>query len=119
MPVNQETLARVNRTSVVFAARGRLGLAVPDVEAITKSEPETLVVRVGFEERQWLMEDAPETDYITDYYRSHPVVLVRLSRIDRDALRDLLSVSWRLTSAKAGSRAAGRSVRVKIRPTWS
>ena len=65
------------------------------------AEPATLVVRVGFEERAYLLEDAPDTYYLTDYYRSHPVVLVRLSRIDRDALRDLLSVSWRLTVAKA------------------
>jgi hypothetical protein len=29
-------------------------------------------------------------------------VLVRLACVDRDALHDLLSVSWRLTAAKAG-----------------
>jgi hypothetical protein len=103
-----------------------VGLALPDVEATTKydgslvlkvggsfmaglashrsAEPETLVVRVGSEEREWLLEDAPETYYLTDYYRSHPVVLVRLSRIDQDALRDLLSVSWRLTLPKARKR---------------
>lgn len=107
-----------------------VGLALPDVEATTKydgspvlkaggsfmaglathrsAEPETLVVRVGLEEREWLMEDAPETYYVTDYYRSYPVVLVRLSRIDRDALRDLLSVSWRLTLAKARPRGRTR-----------
>ena len=62
------------------------------------------MVRVGFEEREWLLEDAPETYYLTDYYRNHPVVLVRLSRVDRDALRDLLSVSWRLTALKAKKR---------------
>ena len=100
-----------------------VGLALPDVEAATKydgspllkaggsfmaglathpsAEPETLVVRVGLEEREWLLEDAPETYYVTDYYRRHPVVLVRLSRIDRDALRDVLSVSWRLAMAKS------------------
>ena len=99
-----------------------VGLALPDVEAATKydgspvlkvggvfmaglathrsAEPETLVVRVGFEEREWLLEDAPETYYLTDYYRKYPLVLARLSRIDQDALRDLLSVSWRLTLAK-------------------
>ena len=49
--------------------------------------------------QQW-----PETYYLTDYYRPYPIVLVRLSRLDRDALRDLLSVSWRLTLAKAGTR---------------
>lgn len=98
-----------------------VGLALPDVEASIRydgspvlkargcfmaglalnAEPETLVVRVGFEERAYLLEDAPDTYYLTDYHRNHPVVLVRLSRIDRDALRDLLSVSWRLTLAKS------------------
>ena len=107
-----------------------VGLALPGVEAATKydgspvlkaggsfmaglamhrsAEPETLVVRSGVEERDALLEDAPETYYVTDYYRPHPVVLVRLSRIDRDALRDLLSVSWRLAMAKGRTRASAR-----------
>ena len=64
------------------------------------AEPETLVVRMGLDERALLLEDAPETYYVTDYYEPYPVVLVRLSRVDREALTDLLSVSWRLTVAK-------------------
>ena len=48
-----------------------------------------------------MLEEAPDTYYLTDSYRKYPIVLVRLSRIERDALRDVLSVSWRLTSAKA------------------
>lgn len=63
-------------------------------------EPETLVIRVRPEERAWLIEDAPDIYYVTDYYRQHPVVLVRLSRIEGEALRDLLSMAWRLTVAK-------------------
>ena len=107
-----------------------VGLALPGVEAATKydgspvlkaggsfmaglamhrsAEPDTLVVRSGVEERDALLEDAPETYYVTDYYRPHPVVLVRLSRIDRDALRDLLSVSRRLAMAKGRTRASAR-----------
>ena len=103
---------------------------MPDVEATTKydgspvlkaggsfmaglathrsAQPETIVVRVGFEERAWLLEDAPETYYLTDYYRRYPLVLVRLSRIDRDGLRDLLSGSWRLALAKAGKGSSHR-----------
>jgi hypothetical protein len=114
----------------VFEAVRTVGLALPDVEATTKydgspvlkvggsfmaglathrsAEPETLVVRIDFEERERLIEDAPEAYYVTDYYRSYPIVLVRLSRIDRDALRDLLSVSWRLSSAKARIRGRAR-----------
>ena len=65
------------------------------------AEPASLVVRMDVEARQWLLEDAPETYYVTDYYQKHPVVLVRAARIDEAALRDLLSVSRRLTLAKA------------------
>jgi len=72
------------------------------------ADPDTLVVRVGCEEREWLIEDAPETYYLTDYYRSYPPLLVRLSRVDRDALHDLLSVSWRLTSLKVPNRNRSR-----------
>jgi hypothetical protein len=113
-----------------FEAVRTVGLVLPDVAATTRydgspvlkmrgcfmaglathrsAEPETLVVRADFEERERLLEDAPDTYYVTDYYRNLPVVLVRLSRIDRDALRDLLSVSWRLTSAKAPKRGTSR-----------
>jgi hypothetical protein len=109
-----------------FEAVRKVGLALPGVEATTRydgapvlkvggafmagiashpsAEPDSLVVRVGLEERTWLLEDAPDTYYINDYYRPHPVVLVRLSRIDRDALRDLLSASRRLTLPKARTR---------------
>jgi hypothetical protein len=69
------------------------------------AEPGTLVVRCTAEERQYLLDEAPETYYITDDHRKHPVVLVRLSRIDRDALRDVLTMSWRLTAPKARTRA--------------
>ena len=103
-----------------------VGLALPGVEAATRydgspvlkvggcfmagmathhsAEPETLVVRIDLEERQWLLEDAPETYYLTDSYRKYPIVLVRLARVDRDALRDLLSVSRQLTLSKTRKR---------------
>jgi hypothetical protein len=103
-----------------------VGLTLPNVETATKydgspvlkaggcfmaglathrsAEPGTLVVRTDVDDRVWLIDDAPETYYVTDYYQNHPVVLVRLSRIDHEALRDLLSVSWRLAMARARRR---------------
>lgn len=103
-----------------------IGLSLPGVEAGTKydgspvlkaagcfmaglathrsAEPGSLVVRVGLEERAWLLDEAPETYYVTDYYRPYPIVLVRLARVDRDALRDLLTVSHRLALAKSRRR---------------
>ena len=108
-----------------------VGLLLPGVQATTKydgspvlklggcfmaglaahrsAEPDTLVVRVNLEERELLLEEAPETYYVTDYYCRYPIVLVRLSQIDRNALSDLLCVSWRLTSAKARRRGGSRS----------
>ena len=115
----------------LFEIVRRVGLALPNVEATTRydgspvlklggcfmaglathrsAEPDTLVVRVAIEDRKLLIEDAPEVYYVTDYYRKYPLVLVRLSRVDRDALSDLLAVSWRLTSAK--TQKGGRSRR--------
>jgi hypothetical protein len=63
------------------------------------AEPGTLVVRADVEEREWLVEDAPQTYYLTDYYRKYPLVLARLARLDRESLRDLLLVSRRITLA--------------------
>jgi len=68
------------------------------------AEPDTLVVRYAVDERDWLLADAPDTYYLTDYYRSYPLLLARLSRLDRDALRDLLATSRRLTLLKARKR---------------
>jgi hypothetical protein len=106
-----------------FAPVRTVGLTFPDVETATRwdgspvlkargcfmaglathesAEPGTLVVRCGIEDRGYLLEDAPDTYYLTDYYRSYPLILVRLAKVDRDALRDLLSVSWRMSVAKA------------------
>ena len=82
----------------------RAGCFVAGLAAHPSAEPGTLVVRIRLEERDAFLDDAPGTYYLTDYYRPHPVVLVRLSRIDRGALRDLLAMSWRLTSSKVPGR---------------
>jgi hypothetical protein len=74
------------------------------------AEPGTLVVRIAFEDRESLLEDAPDTYYLTDYYRGYPVVLARLSRVGQDALRDLLRGSWRLTLPKSRRRAGALKV---------
>ena len=72
------------------------------------AEPASIVVRTDMEDRRLLLEDAPDTYYVTDYYRPYPVVLVRLSHVDRDALRDLLAVSRRLTLEKGRVRPRSR-----------
>ena len=99
-----------------------MGLALPDVEEGTSygspslkvagkmfacipvhrsAEPGSLGVRIDFDQRDALLTEQPATYYIKDHYANYPVVLVRLSRIDREALRDLLLMAWRFVSANA------------------
>jgi hypothetical protein len=59
------------------------------------AEPGSLVVVVGDDERDELIEGDPDTYYIKDHYVPWPTVLVRLSRIDDVALRDLLLMAVR------------------------
>jgi hypothetical protein len=80
------------------------GIFMAGLATHPSAEPDTLVVRATLEEREMLLQDAPETYYLTDYYRSYPLVLVRLSHIGPDALHDLLAVSWRMTIAKGRKR---------------
>ena len=110
----------------------RIGLELPNVEASLRydgspvlklhgcfvaglathpsAEHDTVVVRIDPVEREELLADAPETYYVTDYYRPHPVVLARLRHLDRAALKDLLTMSWRLTGPKTR-----RAARVRAR----
>jgi hypothetical protein len=100
-----------------------VGLTLPDVEVEIKydgspvlkaggsfmagiatdesAEADTLVVRCEFDDRALFLEEAPETYYVTDYYERHPVVLVRLTELNDDALRDLLSVSHKMALKKS------------------
>lgn len=92
----------------VLRAQGRFmaGLAIhPSVE------PDTLVVRIDPDARALLLEEAPDTYYLTDPYRAHPVVLVRLSCISADALRDLLAAARRLTVTRRIDLDGGAGVR--------
>ena len=106
-----------------FGIVAELARAWGDVEAVTKYDgspmlkcrgcfmagmaghvsaaADTLVARIDVEARRFLLDEAPETYYLTAYYERHPVVLVRLARVDRDALGDLLAVARRATLLKA------------------
>jgi hypothetical protein len=62
------------------------------------------MVRISVDERAHLLADDPDTYYLTDHYSSYPAVLVRLSQISRDSLRDLLKSAARFVSAKTKKR---------------
>jgi hypothetical protein len=68
------------------------------------AEPNTLVVMMDFADRDALIEDDPDTYYLKDHYLNYPCVLVRLSRVRADALRDLVTGAYRFMTAKKKSR---------------
>ena len=71
-------------------------------------EPGTLVVVVGEDVRDELIEGDPDVYYIKDHYVPWPTVLVRLELIDDVALRDLLIMAARYRSADTAKTARMR-----------
>jgi hypothetical protein len=114
-----------------FDAVRAIGAALPDVEdasmyggfalkvrgkmfvcqAMNKeAEPNTLAVRMDFAQRDALLEEDPSTYYLKDHYVNYPCILVRLSRVHADALRDLVHGAYRFIGATAPKRAVRRRV---------
>jgi hypothetical protein len=77
--------------------RGQLLTCLPTHKS---AEPNSLAVRVSFADRDDLLREAPEIYYVKEHYLGYPVVLVRLSRIKVDELRDLLATSLRFVNSK-------------------
>ena len=75
------------------------------------AEPNTLAVMMDFADRDALVEDDPGTYYLKEHYLNYPCVLVRLSRVRADALRDLITGAHRFVSAKARRKSSGDSRR--------
>ena len=91
--------------SPALKLRGKLMACIP---VHRSAEPGSLVVCIDFADRKELLEAAPDTYYVTDHYLDYPSVLVRLSRIRPDALRDLLGMAWKFAGAKTrGKRRPG------------
>jgi hypothetical protein len=80
-------------------------------------EPNLLVVMMAFADRDALVEDDPATYYLKKHYLNHPCVLVRLTRIRLDALRDLVVGAHRFVNVQMRSKSDGGSRRGTARPS--
>jgi hypothetical protein len=94
--------------------RGKL-LTCPALH--TSAEPNTLAVRIGLDQRAELIAAQPGVYYVTDHYVNYPTVLVRLSQIDRDSLRDLLGMAWIFVTSKNKQGGPDGSKRARARTT--
>jgi hypothetical protein len=89
-------------------------------QAINKeAEPNTLVVRMDIAQRDALIEEDPAVYYLKDHYVDYPCVLVRLSRVHPDALRDLVQTAYRFVSTKSPKPRNRRLATAQRRPRAS
>jgi hypothetical protein len=122
------------RSTIDFDTVRKIGLTLPSVEASTawgapalkvrgkllacvpthhSAEPGSLMVRVDFDDRAELLAAAPDVYYVTDHYRGYSAVLVHLSRLTQDVLRDLLGMAHKFVTADAARRSPSRNKRMR------
>jgi len=65
-----------------------------------KEDGESVVFRVGFDERELLMQTKPGVFYITDHYLGYPAVLLRMSNASKKEAADIVEMSWRFVAPK-------------------
>ena len=120
------------RSTINFDTVRKIGLVLPGVEESTaygvpalkvhgkllacvpanrSVEPDSLVVRVDFDDRAELLAADPDVYYVTDHYVGYNAVLVRLSRVNPDVLRDLLGMAYKFVTRKAAPRSPARKRR--------
>ena len=66
-----------------------------------KEDGDSLVIKfVPPDEREMLMQAAPEIFWMTEHYCNWPMVLLRLSCADQQTVEDLLFRGWKLMAPK-------------------
>jgi len=102
-------------TAYGFPALKVQGKLLACVPANRSAEPGSIVVRVDFEDRAELLAAAPDIYYVTEHYADYSAVLVRLSRVNPDLLRDLLGMAHKFVTASVAPRSQSRKRR-KLEP---
>jgi hypothetical protein len=66
-----------------------------------RTDPDALVVRVlDVADREALLQGNPRVYFSTPHYDGYPYVLVRLDRVSRKELAELLEDAWRIRAPK-------------------
>jgi len=107
-------LPEVEASSAYGAAALKVGKSLLACTAINKSaEPNSLMVRIGHEDRDRLLKEQPDVYYVTDHYAPYPCVVVRLAKIRRAALSELLGAGWRFVMERTPRRAAKKKSAIR------
>jgi hypothetical protein len=65
-----------------------------------REDPRVLPVKVSPVNREYLLEAEPAIFFVTEHYRDYPIVLVRLPRIGRRRLAEVLEEAWHQVAPK-------------------
>jgi len=60
-----------------------------------------VLLEVGFDERELLIEAEPQTFHYTAHYKDYPAVLARIATLHPGSFRNLLERRWRKVAPKA------------------
>ena len=71
-------------------------------------EPNSIGVPMTFEERAVQLASRPNVYYLTEHFAPYPGVLVRLSRIGRGELREILTAAWHYAMERGSAQRARR-----------
>jgi hypothetical protein len=123
------------KSTINFDTVSKIGLTLPGVEASTawgapalkvrgkllaclpthhSAEPGSLMVRVGFDDRAELLAAAPDVYYVTDHYLGYSAVLVRLTRVTQEVLKDLIGMAHKFVTADTARRSPPQNKRKRI-----
>ena len=78
---------------------GTPSLKVRGKSLLRVKDADTLVVMCALEDKELLMEAAPQIYFETDHYKGWPAVLVRLSQIDDAELQHRIVRAWHLKAS--------------------
>jgi hypothetical protein len=126
------------RTKIDFDVVRKIGLTLPGVEESTaygspalklrgkilagiavnrSAEPNSLGVCVDFDDRAELLAADPDVYYVTDHYVEYNFVLVRLSRVNPDVLRDLLGMAHKFITRSTAPKLSARKLKARPKKT--
>ncbi|MDR3688534.1 MAG: MmcQ/YjbR family DNA-binding protein [Fimbriimonas sp.] len=63
-------------------------------------EPDVLVLRCELDEKEFLIQSAPEIYFETDHYKGYSAILVRLEAIDAEELKERIEKYWTSIASK-------------------
>jgi len=104
-------------SKVTFADVARIAVCLPNVEEGTawgfpafrvggklclvfRTDLDSILIPTSFEQRDAMIEEDPETYWLTDHHRKFPCILAKISRLRAGDVEDLVRMGWRSVPEK-------------------